>query len=318
MAQGELQRRGRAGGEGDDVELVDRAEAWGTAFALPAARAGAVQPSKMDAPVGGTLVVRDAIMGLVTRSANDAAVVIASVGRGTTVKTVGMVFDKTPLNIFSLKEKPLSKPKDLEGKTLAAARATTNFIMANWFAAQLGLDMKKVSVVNTAPTGLIGYALRREIFGNRAIYHEGWVAATTPAPLYCKLLTPAMWLASLATVPMVPALTVSWLVTRLPSMVAEPMLPLTVSLLSATPAAPAPPERMTAKAPVVRLLAVKSAVLAWALATAADPDEAVKGWRAKLTFIARQRWALVGVIAQGAFRSNMMYVGLPVLLRAVF
>src|SRR5438128_9964911 len=35
----------------------------------------------------------------------DAAVVIASNARGTTVKTVGMVFDKTPLNIFSLKSK---------------------------------------------------------------------------------------------------------------------------------------------------------------------------------------------------------------------
>src|SRR5437899_1226491 len=34
----------------------------------------------------------------------DAAVVIASSARGTTVKTVGMVFDKTPLNIFSLKD----------------------------------------------------------------------------------------------------------------------------------------------------------------------------------------------------------------------
>src|SRR5262249_1386849 len=31
----------------------------------------------------------------------DAAVVISSVGRGTTIKTVGMVFDKTPLNVFS-------------------------------------------------------------------------------------------------------------------------------------------------------------------------------------------------------------------------
>jgi len=29
------------------------------------------------------------------------------------------------------------------------------------------------------------------------------------------------------------------------------------------------------------------------LATATDPDDAVKGWRAKLTFIARERWALV-------------------------
>ena len=39
----------------------------------------------------------------------DAAVVIASNARGTTVKTVGMVFDKTPLNIFSLKSKPLDQ-----------------------------------------------------------------------------------------------------------------------------------------------------------------------------------------------------------------
>ena len=30
-----------------------------------------------------------------------------------------------------------------------------------------------------------------------------------------------------------------------------------------------------------------------ALATAADPDDSVEGWRAKLTFIARQRWVLV-------------------------
>src|SRR5476649_2434406 len=42
----------------------------------------------------------------------DAAVVIASRARGTTVKTVGMVFDKTPLNIYSLKSNALLKPKD--------------------------------------------------------------------------------------------------------------------------------------------------------------------------------------------------------------
>jgi hypothetical protein len=39
----------------------------------------------------------------------DAAVVIASNARGTTVKTVGMVFDKNPHNVFSLKSKPLSQ-----------------------------------------------------------------------------------------------------------------------------------------------------------------------------------------------------------------
>src|SRR4051795_8461507 len=35
----------------------------------------------------------------------DAAVLIASKARGTTVKTIGMVFDKTPLAIISLKSK---------------------------------------------------------------------------------------------------------------------------------------------------------------------------------------------------------------------
>lgn len=38
--------------------------------------AASMQPSKMGAPAGGTLMVRDAIMGLITRSANDAAVVL--------------------------------------------------------------------------------------------------------------------------------------------------------------------------------------------------------------------------------------------------
>src|SRR5207247_7063588 len=50
----------------------------------------------------------------------DSAVVIAAVGRGAKIKVVGMVFDKTPLNIWSRKEAPITKPKDLEGKTVGA------------------------------------------------------------------------------------------------------------------------------------------------------------------------------------------------------
>jgi D-alanyl-D-alanine carboxypeptidase len=46
--------------------------------ALPvSAHAVNVSPTKMGVPLGGTVTVRDAVMGLVTRSANDAAVVIA-------------------------------------------------------------------------------------------------------------------------------------------------------------------------------------------------------------------------------------------------
>src|SRR6266404_8116110 len=49
--------------------------------------------------------------------------------------------------------------KDLEGRQLAAARATTNYVMFEFFAKKLGVDVSKIEVVNTATPGLIGYAL---------------------------------------------------------------------------------------------------------------------------------------------------------------
>ncbi|HZP76970.1 MAG TPA: ABC transporter substrate-binding protein [Pseudolabrys sp.] len=49
--------------------------------------------------------------------------------------------------------------KDLEGKQLVAARATTNYVMFEFFAKKLGVDVSKVQVVNTAPPGLVGYAV---------------------------------------------------------------------------------------------------------------------------------------------------------------
>jgi NitT/TauT family transport system substrate-binding protein len=48
---------------------------------------------------------------------------------------------------------------DLEGKQLAAARATTNYVMFEFFARQAGVDVSKIEVVNTATPGLVGYAL---------------------------------------------------------------------------------------------------------------------------------------------------------------
>lgn len=49
--------------------------------------------------------------------------------------------------------------KDLEGKDLAAAKGTTNYVMFDYFARQLGTDTSKFSVVNTATPGLVGYAV---------------------------------------------------------------------------------------------------------------------------------------------------------------
>ncbi len=81
----------------------------------------------------------------------DAAVVIASLARGTQVKMVGMVFDKTPLNFFSLKSHPALKPKDLEGRTICAPPGDGQRQMWPAFAKLTGVDPDKVTWVNIEP-----------------------------------------------------------------------------------------------------------------------------------------------------------------------
>ncbi len=49
--------------------------------------------------------------------------------------------------------------KDLEGKELAAARSTTNYQMSEFFEKRQGVDVGKIKIVNTAPPGLVSYAI---------------------------------------------------------------------------------------------------------------------------------------------------------------
>ena len=64
--------------------------------------------------------------------------------------------------------------RDLEGKELAAAKGTTNYVMFDWFARQLGANPAKIAVINTATPGLIGYAL-----ADRAAAVQLWEPAYT-------------------------------------------------------------------------------------------------------------------------------------------
>jgi ABC-type nitrate/sulfonate/bicarbonate transport system substrate-binding protein len=64
--------------------------------------------------------------------------------------------------------------RDLEGRDIAAAKGTTNYVMFDWFARQLGADSTRFSVINTATPGLIGYAL-----ADRAAAVQLWEPAYT-------------------------------------------------------------------------------------------------------------------------------------------
>src|SRR4051812_31142190 len=77
--------------------------------------------------------------------------------RGVKVKYLFNLFDFWGAVVTSRPE--VKSVKDLEGRELAAARATTNYQMFDFFAKKLGADTAKMKVVNTAPPGLVGYAI---------------------------------------------------------------------------------------------------------------------------------------------------------------
>jgi NitT/TauT family transport system substrate-binding protein len=92
--------------------------------------------------------------------------------RGVKVKYLFNLFDFWGAVVTSRPE--IKTLKDLEGKQLAAARATTNYVMFEFFAKKLGVDVAKIQVVNTATPGLMGYAL-----ANRADAVQIWEPAYT-------------------------------------------------------------------------------------------------------------------------------------------
>jgi NitT/TauT family transport system substrate-binding protein len=77
--------------------------------------------------------------------------------RGVKVKYLFNLFDFWGAVVTSRPE--VRTLKDLEGRQLAAARATTNYVMFEFFAKKLGVDVAKIQVLNTATPGLVGYAL---------------------------------------------------------------------------------------------------------------------------------------------------------------
>jgi ABC-type nitrate/sulfonate/bicarbonate transport system substrate-binding protein len=92
--------------------------------------------------------------------------------RGVKVKYLFNLFDFWGAVITSRPE--VMTLKDLEGKDLAAARSTTNYVMFEFFAKKMGVDVGKVQVVNTAPPGLVGYAI-----ADRAAAVQLWEPAYT-------------------------------------------------------------------------------------------------------------------------------------------
>ena len=88
---------------------------------------------------------------------------IAALARTAKIKIVGMVFDKTPLNVFSSKDKAILKPKDLEGKTIAAPPGDSQRQVWPAFVKANQIDDSKVTWVNVEPAAKIAALAEKRV-----------------------------------------------------------------------------------------------------------------------------------------------------------
>ena len=93
----------------------------------------------------------------------DTVAVLGASARGARVKMVGMVFDNTPLNFFSRKDAPITKPKDLEGKTVGAPPGDGQRQAWPAFAKLHKIDESKVTWVNIEPAAKIAALAEKRV-----------------------------------------------------------------------------------------------------------------------------------------------------------
>jgi len=85
----------------------------------------------------------------------EVAAVMAANARGAELTVVGMIFDRSPLNVFSRKDMPAKSPKDLEGHTVGAPPGDGQRQVWPAFAKANNIDGSKVTWVNIEPTAKV-------------------------------------------------------------------------------------------------------------------------------------------------------------------
>src|SRR5688500_8735579 len=80
------------------------------------------------------------------------------------VKAVMMVYDKPPFSVVTVSKTGISKPKDLEGKTLGAPAADGAFAQWKAFVKENGIDESKVKIEN------IGFPVREPMLADGKVH----------------------------------------------------------------------------------------------------------------------------------------------------
>ncbi|MBZ9811007.1 MULTISPECIES: ABC transporter substrate-binding protein [unclassified Mesorhizobium] len=93
----------------------------------------------------------------------DASVAMNCVSRGLDLVSVAGIWPKSPVGIFSLKEKGINKPQDLEGKTVGFDVGSGDFQLWPAFVKATGIDDAKVNKVTMDAASLIKALIEKDI-----------------------------------------------------------------------------------------------------------------------------------------------------------
>jgi NitT/TauT family transport system substrate-binding protein len=93
----------------------------------------------------------------------DLSVMMNCAGRGLDLVAVAGIWPRSPVGIFSLKEYGLTKPKDLEGQTVAFDVGSGDFQMWPAFVKATGIDDKKVNKVTMDAAALIKALIEKQV-----------------------------------------------------------------------------------------------------------------------------------------------------------
>ncbi|MBA3246011.1 MAG: ABC transporter substrate-binding protein [Actinobacteria bacterium] len=93
------------------------------------------------------------------------ALVVTKANEGLPVKIVSVVHQNTMSAIFTLEERGITTPKELEGRTLADSPASTVRILFPLYAKKAGIDASKVTWRDAAPPALPALLASRQVDG---------------------------------------------------------------------------------------------------------------------------------------------------------
>lgn len=122
---------------------------------------------------GGADVVNKVAAGAFDFGFGDIPSTVRARSKDTPIKVLGAYHDKSMYVMFSLKKAGITKPKDLEGKSISAAAGDSGRALFPAFAAINQIDVNKVKWVTVAPDVQISTLLAGSVDASSLFYVSG-------------------------------------------------------------------------------------------------------------------------------------------------